>query len=191
MGSWKEDIFSIFRIRVWYKLQFALLMLLFSFSMYSLFFLLNLSKVKRSKLEYPITGLFLYVSPCMFHNFHNFIHVAAVAYIFIENCTCYSLKFYSSLLGLNCICFYICLWLLISMFLPCLICVCSVAQLCPILWWLHGLQPTRLLSPWNFPGKKTGVGWHFLLRECSSPRDWTHVYFVSCSGRRLLYHWAT
>ena len=22
----------------------------------------------------------------------------------------------------------------------------------------HGLQPTRLLCPWNFPGKNTGVG---------------------------------
>ena len=24
----------------------------------------------------------------------------------------------------------------------------------------HGLQPTRLLCPWDFPGKSTGVGWH-------------------------------
>ena len=28
----------------------------------------------------------------------------------------------------------------------------------------HGLQPTRLLCPWDFPGKNTGVGWHFLLQ---------------------------
>ena len=27
-----------------------------------------------------------------------------------------------------------------------------------------GLQPTRLLCPWDFPGKNTGVGWHFLLQ---------------------------
>ena len=27
----------------------------------------------------------------------------------------------------------------------------------------HGLQPTRLLRPWGFPGKSTGVGCHFLL----------------------------
>ena len=27
----------------------------------------------------------------------------------------------------------------------------------------HGLQPTRLLRPWNFPGKSTGVRWHCLL----------------------------
>ena len=31
----------------------------------------------------------------------------------------------------------------------------------------HGLQPTRLLRPWDFPGKSTGVGCHCLLRFCS------------------------
>ena len=28
----------------------------------------------------------------------------------------------------------------------------------------HGLQPARLLHPWDFPGKSTGVGCHFLLQ---------------------------
>ena len=28
----------------------------------------------------------------------------------------------------------------------------------------HGLQPTRLLHPWDFPGKSIGVGCHCLLR---------------------------
>ena len=28
----------------------------------------------------------------------------------------------------------------------------------------HGLQPTRLPCPWDFPGKDTGVGCHFLLQ---------------------------
>ena len=27
----------------------------------------------------------------------------------------------------------------------------------------HGLQPTSLLHPWDFPGKSTGVGYHCLL----------------------------
>ena len=27
----------------------------------------------------------------------------------------------------------------------------------------HGLQPSRLLCPWDFPGKSTGVGCHHLL----------------------------
>ena len=31
----------------------------------------------------------------------------------------------------------------------------------------HGLQPTRLLRPWDFPGKSTGVGCHCLLRGTS------------------------
>ena len=28
----------------------------------------------------------------------------------------------------------------------------------------HGLQPARLLCPWDFPGNNTGVGCHFLLQ---------------------------
>ena len=31
----------------------------------------------------------------------------------------------------------------------------------------HGLQPTRLLCPWDFPGKDSGVGCHFLLQGIS------------------------
>ena len=27
------------------------------------------------------------------------------------------------------------------------------------------MQPTRLLRPWDFPGKSTGVGCHYLLRR--------------------------
>ena len=29
----------------------------------------------------------------------------------------------------------------------------------------HGVQPTRLLRPWDFLGKSTGVGFHQLLRK--------------------------
>ena len=36
------------------------------------------------------------------------------------------------------------------------------AKLCWTLW-PHKLLPTRLLCPWDFPGKNTGVGCHFLL----------------------------
>ena len=28
----------------------------------------------------------------------------------------------------------------------------------------HGLQPTRLLCPWDFPGKSPGVGGHSLFQ---------------------------
>ena len=31
----------------------------------------------------------------------------------------------------------------------------------------HGLQPTRFLRPWDFPGKSTGVGCHCLLLPIS------------------------
>ena len=30
--------------------------------------------------------------------------------------------------------------------------------------WSHGMKPTRLLCPWNLPGKNIGVGCHFLLQ---------------------------
>ena len=32
-------------------------------------------------------------------------------------------------------------------------------------FWPHGLEPTRLLCPWDFPGKSTGVGCHCLLQR--------------------------
>ena len=38
----------------------------------------------------------------------------------------------------------------------------SVARLGPTLLRPHGLQPIRLLCPWNSPGKNAGVGCHFL-----------------------------
>ena len=50
---------------------------------------------------------------------------------------------------------------------------CSVSQLCPSLR-PYGLQPARLLYPWDFPGKNTCVGCHFLLhfhRQEASKRE--------------------
>ena len=38
----------------------------------------------------------------------------------------------------------------------------------------HGLQPTRLLRPWDFWGKSTGVGCHCLLQEY-----WSGLLFPS------------
>ena len=43
--------------------------------------------------------------------------------------------------------------------------VCSASQSCQTLQ-RHGLEPTRFLCPWNFPGKNTGVGLPF-----PSPRN--------------------
>ena len=42
--------------------------------------------------------------------------------------------------------------------------LCLVAQSCLTLW-SHGLQPFRLLYPWDSPGKNTGVGCQALLQE--------------------------
>ena len=41
------------------------------------------------------------------------------------------------------------------------------------------LQPTRLLHPWDFPGKSTGVGCHCLLIELFNFR------FFSITGRNI------
>ena len=48
--------------------------------------------------------------------------------------------------------------------------------------WPCGLWPTRLLCPWDSPGKDTGVSCHFLLQGSSWPRDPTFV-----SHKRILY----
>ena len=47
----------------------------------------------------------------------------------------------------------------------------EVAQSCPTLR-PHGLQPTRLLRPWDFPGKSTGVGCHCLLRVYTQEQNY-------------------
>ena len=44
--------------------------------------------------------------------------------------------------------------------------------------WPHGLQPARLLCPWDFPGKNTGVGGHALLQEISLTQDRTPISCV-------------
>ena len=38
----------------------------------------------------------------------------------------------------------------------------------------HGLQPTRLLCPWDSPGKNNGVGCHFLL-QCMKVKSQSEV----------------
>ena len=39
----------------------------------------------------------------------------------------------------------------------------------------HGMQPARLLCPWNSPGKNIRVGCHFLLQWIFQPRKQTSV----------------
>ena len=42
----------------------------------------------------------------------------------------------------------------------------------------HGLQPTRLLCPWDSPGKQTGAGCHLLLQG-TFPTQRSKLSFVS------------
>ena len=55
----------------------------------------------------------------------------------------------------------------------------------------YGLQPTRLLFPWDSPGMNTGVDYHFLLQGISWPRNQTHICFISCIEGGFFTHWAT
>ena len=55
---------------------------------------------------------------------------------------------------------------------------CLVPKLCPTLLQPHGLQPTRHICPWDFPGKNTGVSCHFLLQAPSQPRHGTCVVCI-------------
>ena len=49
----------------------------------------------------------------------------------------------------------------------------------------HGLYPTRLFCPWNFPGKSTGVGYHFLLQGIFVTQG-LNLGLLPC--RQMLYH---
>ena len=62
-------------------------------------------------------------------------------------------------------------------------CVCSVAS---DSLWPCGPQPTRLLCPWDIPGKNAGVGCHFLLQgifptQGSNPQLLCLLYWHVCS----------
>ena len=49
----------------------------------------------------------------------------------------------------------------------------------------HGLWPTRLLCPWNSPGKNTGAGCHFLLQGIF-PTQRLNLGLLHC--RQIVYH---
>ena len=49
----------------------------------------------------------------------------------------------------------------------------------------HGWQPARLLCPWDFPGRNTGVGYHFILQGgLPNARDQTEDFHI---GRQILF----
>ena len=49
----------------------------------------------------------------------------------------------------------------------------------------YGLQPTRLLHPWDFLGKSAGVGCHFLLQGIFLTQE-SNLGLLHC--RQTLYH---
>ena len=60
------------------------------------------------------------------------------------------------------VCMYVCACVHVRVCMC--VCVCLVTKSCPILLQPQGLQPARLLCPWDFPGRNTGVGCHALLQ---------------------------
>ena len=53
-----------------------------------------------------------------------------------------------------------------------------------------GLQPVRLLCPWDFLGKNTGVGCHFLLQRIFLTHGWNPRLLHLLYCRWILYCWA-
>ena len=64
-------------------------------------------------------------------------------------------------------------------------CCCLVTQSCLTVFQPYGLQPTRLLCPWGFPGKDTGVGSYFLLKGIFLTQR-SNPHLLHC--RQILYH---
>ena len=63
---------------------------------------------------------------------------------------------------------------------------------CPTPSRSHGLQPTRLLCPWDSPGKYTGVGCYFLLQGIFLTQGLNPCLLCLPDCRCILYllnHW--
>ena len=63
-------------------------------------------------------------------------------------------------------------------------CYCLLTQAFPT----PGEEPTRLLCPWDSPGRNPGMGRHFLLQRIF-PAQGSNPGLLHC--RQILYHWAT
>ena len=69
-------------------------------------------------------------------------------------------------------------------FFLCCLCCCCIASVVSYSVRLHGLQPTRLLHPWDLPGKSTGEGCCCLLHCCLCnilKQKWVYIYFLESS----------
>ena len=68
--------------------------------------------------------------------------------------------------------------------------VCMCAQLlqpCSTFCDPHGLQPTRVLCPWDSPGKNTGVGCRSLLQGIFPTQGWNLCLLYLLHRRWILY----
>ena len=52
----------------------------------------------------------------------------------------------------------------------------------------HGLQPIRILCRWDFPGKNTGVGCHFLLQGIFLTQGWNPCLLHGQADSLPLHH---
>ena len=68
------------------------------------------------------------------------------------------------------------------------VCVCSIAKPCRTFCDLLDCSPSRLLCPWDFPGKNIGVDCHFLLQVIFLIQG-ENLHLLL--GRWILYHWTT
>ena len=55
--------------------------------------------------------------------------------------------------------------------------------------WSYGLQSTRLVCPWDFPHKNTGVGCHFMLLEIFPIQGSNPHLLCLLHCRGILNHW--
>ena len=117
---------------------------------------------------FPIQGLNL----CLLRWQADFHHCATwESPIFCQLKVTQSMIFcYSRLNGLRC---------------PCCVCLCSVVfdSLRP-----HGLQPARLLCPWDSPGKNNGVDYCFLLQGIFLTQGLNLHLLCLLHFRLILYH---
>ena len=65
---------------------------------------------------------------------------------------------------------------------------CLITKSCLIPLGPHGLQPTRFLCPWAFPGKNTGASCHFLPQGIFLTQE-LNLHLLHC--RQILYRWPT
>ena len=68
--------------------------------------------------------------------------------------------------------------------------VSACAQLCLTLCDPMDSSLPGSSCPWDFPGKNTGVGFHFLLQGIF-PTQGSIPHLVSYIGRQILYHFTT